>query len=101
MVGWSRQGDRNSPTVTLQLEDTKVDALRRRAQRLGLEPQQLLAATIEGLIGQPARLKVYAATRSTTIPGARISKKTTRPRKEWLLSTSHFAFWDANARIGE
>lgn len=40
-------------TVTLQLEDNKADALREKAQRLGLEPEQLLAATIDDLIGQP------------------------------------------------
>ncbi len=40
-------------TVTLQLEDNKAEALRKKAQRLGLKPEQLLAATIDDLIGQP------------------------------------------------
>ena len=40
-------------TVTLQLDDAKADALRRKARRVGLEPEQLLTASVDDLIGQP------------------------------------------------
>lgn len=40
-------------TVTLQLDDTKADALRKKAQRVGLEAEQLLAVSVDDLIGQP------------------------------------------------
>jgi len=40
-------------TVTLQLDDAKADALRNRAQRVGLEPEQLLRASVDDLIAQP------------------------------------------------
>jgi hypothetical protein len=40
-------------TFTVQLEDTKADALRKKAQRYGLRPEQFLTASVEELIGQP------------------------------------------------
>lgn len=40
-------------TMTLQLDETKADALRRKAERVGLEPEQLLGASIDDLIGRP------------------------------------------------
>ena len=40
-------------TITLQLDDVKADALRKRAQRVGLEPEQLLSASVDDLIAQP------------------------------------------------
>ena len=40
-------------TMTLQLDNVKADALRQKARRMGLEPEQLLAASIDDLIGQP------------------------------------------------
>ena len=40
-------------TMTLQIDDVKADALRQKARRVGLEPEQLLAASVDDLIGQP------------------------------------------------
>lgn len=40
-------------TVTLQLDDAKAVALRKKAQRVGLEAEQLLAVSVDDLIGQP------------------------------------------------
>ena len=40
-------------TMTLQLDDAKAEALRNRAQRVGLEPEQLLRASVDDLIAQP------------------------------------------------
>jgi len=40
-------------TMTLQIDDAKADELRRKAQRLGLEPEQLLTASVDDLIAQP------------------------------------------------
>lgn len=40
-------------TMTLQLDDVRADALRKKAERLGLEPEQLLRASIDDLIAQP------------------------------------------------
>jgi hypothetical protein len=40
-------------TMTLQIEDSKADALRRKARRVGLEAEQLLAVSVDDLIGQP------------------------------------------------
>ena len=40
-------------TVTLQIDDAKAAALRERAQRVGLEPEQLLRASLDDLIAQP------------------------------------------------
>ena len=40
-------------TMTLQLDDAKADALRQKAQRVGLEPEQLLRASVDDLIAQP------------------------------------------------
>ncbi|MFW5894189.1 MAG: DNA-binding protein [Verrucomicrobiota bacterium] len=39
-------------TITLQLDDAKVDALRQKAQRVGLEPEQFLKASIDDLVTQ-------------------------------------------------
>ena len=40
-------------TMTLQIDDGKAGELRRKAERMGLEPEQLLAASLDNLIGQP------------------------------------------------
>lgn len=40
-------------TITLQIDDAKADALRKKAQRIGLAPEQLVAASLDDLIGQP------------------------------------------------
>ncbi len=40
-------------SITLQLDDTKAAELRRKARLVGLEPEQLLSATVEELIGRP------------------------------------------------
>ncbi len=40
-------------TITVQIEDSKAKALRERAKRYGLEPEQFLTASVEDLIGQP------------------------------------------------
>ena len=40
-------------TMTLQLDDAKADALRQKAQRVGLDPEQFLRASVEDLIAQP------------------------------------------------
>ena len=40
-------------TVTFQIDDAKAAALRTRAQRVGLEPEQLLRASLDDLIAQP------------------------------------------------
>jgi len=40
-------------TMTLQLDDVRADALRKKAERVGLEPEQLLRASIDDLIAQP------------------------------------------------
>ena len=40
-------------TMTLQIDDAKADALRQKARRVGLEPEQLLTASVDDLIGQP------------------------------------------------
>ena len=40
-------------TMTLQLDDAKAQVLREKAQRLGLEPEQLLTASLDDLIAQP------------------------------------------------
>jgi len=39
-------------TITLQIDDAKADALRNKARRIGLAPEQLLAASLHDLIGQ-------------------------------------------------
>ncbi len=41
------------PTITLTLEDRQVEALRRKADHYGLKIEELIAATIEDLIGKP------------------------------------------------
>ena len=40
-------------TITVQIEDTKAQALREKANRFGLRPEQFLTASVEDLIGQP------------------------------------------------
>ncbi len=40
-------------TITVQLEDAKAQALREKADRYGLNPEQFLTASLEDLIGQP------------------------------------------------
>ncbi|MEA1929185.1 MAG: DNA-binding protein [Candidatus Auribacterota bacterium] len=40
-------------TITVQLEETKAQALREKADRYGLNPEQFLTASLEDLIGQP------------------------------------------------
>lgn len=39
--------------LTVQIEDSKAEALRERAERYGLNTEQFLTASIEDLIGQP------------------------------------------------
>ena len=43
----------NMTTMTLKIDDKKAAALRQKAQRVGLEPEQLLTASIDDLIAQP------------------------------------------------
>lgn len=40
-------------SITVQLEDAKAKALREKAERYGLNSEQLLTASIEDLVGQP------------------------------------------------
>lgn len=40
-------------TMTLEIDDAKAGALWKKAQRVGLEAEQLLAASVDDLIGQP------------------------------------------------
>ena len=40
-------------TITVQIEDAKARTLREKAKRYGLNPEQLLTASLEDLIGQP------------------------------------------------
>ena len=40
-------------SITVQLEEAKAEALRKKADRFGLGPEQLLTASVEDLIGQP------------------------------------------------
>jgi hypothetical protein len=40
-------------SITLQIDDTKAAALRLKARRVGLEPEQLLTASVDELIGRP------------------------------------------------
>ncbi len=39
--------------ITIQIEDNKAQALREKAKRYGLDPEQFLAASVEDLISQP------------------------------------------------
>lgn len=39
--------------ITIQIEDNKAQALREKAKRYGLDPEQFLAASVENLISQP------------------------------------------------
>jgi len=40
-------------SITVQIEDAKAEALRKKADRFGLSPEQFLTASVEDLIGQP------------------------------------------------
>lgn len=40
-------------SITVQIEEAKAEALRKKADRFGLEPEQFLTASVEDLIGQP------------------------------------------------
>ena len=40
-------------TITLQIDDAKANVLRKKAERIGLAPEQLLTASIDDLIAQP------------------------------------------------
>ena len=40
-------------TITVHLEEAKAQALREKADRYGLNPEQFLTASLEDLIGQP------------------------------------------------
>jgi len=39
-------------TMTFQIDDAKAAALREKARRRGLEPERLLAASVNELVGQ-------------------------------------------------
>ncbi len=39
--------------ITIQIEDAKASLLREKAQKYGLQPEQLVTASVEDLIGQP------------------------------------------------
>ena len=39
--------------ITIQIEDNKAQALREKAKRYGLDPEQFLAASVEDIISQP------------------------------------------------
>lgn len=41
-------------TMMLEIEDSKAEALRERARRVGREPEQLLADFIDQLLQQPS-----------------------------------------------
>jgi len=40
-------------TLTIQIDDGKVEALREKAARLGVAPEQLITASVDDLIAQP------------------------------------------------
>ena len=40
-------------SITVQIEEAKAEALRKKADRFGLAPEQFLTASVEDLIGQP------------------------------------------------
>ena len=40
-------------TISVQIEDAKAQVLMEKAKRYGLNPEQLLTASLEDLIGQP------------------------------------------------
>jgi len=40
-------------SITVQLEDEKAKALQEKAESYGLNPEQLLTASIDDLVGQP------------------------------------------------
>jgi len=50
-------------TITVQIEDAKARTLREKAKRYGLNPEQLLTASLEDLIGQPDKYFDVAARR--------------------------------------
>ena len=39
--------------ITVELEDSKADLLKKKAEKFGLLPDQFVTASIEDLIGQP------------------------------------------------
>ena len=39
--------------ITVELEDSKADLLQKKAEKFGLFPDELVAASIEDLISQP------------------------------------------------
>lgn len=39
--------------ITVQIEDSKAQALRKRAAQYGLRPEEFLTASVDDLIGQP------------------------------------------------
>ena len=39
--------------ITVQIEDATAEALREKANRFGLKPEQFLTASVESLVGQP------------------------------------------------
>ena len=39
--------------ITVQLDDTKANLLREKAEKFGLSPNQFVAASIEDLLAQP------------------------------------------------
>ena len=54
MKYYSRRQERTDMTsITVQIEEAKAEALRKKADRFGLEPEQFLTASVEDLIGQP------------------------------------------------
>ena len=40
-------------TITVQLDDTKANLLREKAEQFGLSPNQFVVASIEDLLAQP------------------------------------------------
>jgi hypothetical protein len=40
-------------TITVQLEDSKADLLREKAEKYGLSPDQFVTASIEDLLAHP------------------------------------------------
>lgn len=41
-------------SITVQIEEAKAEALREKANRFGLKPEQFLTASLEDLIARPA-----------------------------------------------
>jgi hypothetical protein len=40
-------------TITVRIDDKKAEALREKAARFGLQPEQFLIASVDDLISQP------------------------------------------------